>query len=396
LTRLAILASHPVQYYAPLFRGLAKHTDLHVFYAHQATPAQQAAAGFGTSFEWDVDLTEGYAHSFLRNVALDPGTDRFGGCDTPEIGARLKEGRFDAVLALGWHLKSMIQGILAAKRLGMATLVRGDSHLHTPRSTLKRLIKAATYPHLLRVFDAVLYVGTHNRTYFEHYSYPSKRLFHSPHCIDTERFAMGATARARATIRNRFGIRDDEHVVLFAGKLLPFKRPLDVVEALGVIAKDGRHIRMMIAGSGPLETEVRNRADQLGVCVTFLGFQNQTEMPAAFAAADLLVLPSNGRETWGLVCNEALACGLPIIVSDKVGCAPDLAADGIVGRAFPLGDIMGLAAAIEACIATPATREDIKRLSNAHSIDVARAGIMDALTFLVLSEKTEVSSVDIK
>src|SRR5262245_41269569 len=126
LIRLAVLTSHPVQYYAPLFRELAKAVDLHVFYAHRASPAEQAQAGFGTPFEWDVDLTSGYAHTFLENVARRPGTDRFSGCDTPRIGCLLREGRFAALLVMGWHLKTYLQGTLAARRLGIPVMVRSD------------------------------------------------------------------------------------------------------------------------------------------------------------------------------------------------------------------------------------------------------------------------------
>ena len=126
-SRLAICTSHPIQYYAPLFRELAGRTEIEVFYAHSATPKDQADAGFGRAFEWDVDLLSGYPHRFLTNVAARPGVDHFGGCDTPEIGARLSEGAFDAVLVLGWNLKSSIQAILAAKRLRLPVLIRGDS-----------------------------------------------------------------------------------------------------------------------------------------------------------------------------------------------------------------------------------------------------------------------------
>ena len=194
--RLAVLTSHPVQYYAPLFRELAERVDLHVFYAHNATAEQQAAAVFGKAFNWDVDLTSGYAHSFLHNVATRPGTDSFGACDTPEIADRLWSGGFGAVLALGWHLKSMLQGIFAAKRLGIPVMVRGDSQLGTPRGAVKTAVKRVTYPALLRVFDAALYAGQRNFDYFRHFGYPAARLFHSPHCVDTERFAASATPQA--------------------------------------------------------------------------------------------------------------------------------------------------------------------------------------------------------
>jgi glycosyltransferase involved in cell wall biosynthesis len=379
LTRLAILASHPVQYYGPLFRVLAKRIDLHVFYAHRALPDEQGAAGFGTAFEWDVDLTEGYSNSFLLNVAHCPGIDRFSGCDTPEIGQRIKEGRFDAVLALGWHFKSMIQGIVAAKRLGLRTFVRGDSQLATPRSKVKTLLKAVTYPYLLQIFDAALYVGTHNRAYFEHYGYPSARLFYSPHCIETDRFAAGTNTQVRASTRNRFGIVEDEHVCLFAGKLLPFKRPLDVVEAVALLRAKGIKASVMVAGSGPMADEMQTRAASLNVPLYDQGFVNQSQMPSVYASSDVLCLPSTSHETWGLVCNEALACGLPIIVSDQVGSAPDLAGDNLVGRIFKMGNIDDLANALADSITKPAPKDAIAFVSSAFSMEKASDGIIEAL-----------------
>jgi glycosyltransferase involved in cell wall biosynthesis len=384
--RLAILTSHPVQYYAPLFRELAEHVDLHVFYAHNATAEQQAAAGFGQAFNWDVDLLSGYAHSFLHNVAIRPGADSFGGCDTPDIPNRLRNGGFEAVLALGWHLKSMLQGIFAAKRLGIPVIVRGDSQLATPRGAVKTAVKRVTYPALLRVFDAALYVGQRNFDYYRHFGYPAARLFHSPHCVDTDRFAGSATPQARMELRSRLGIRNDEKVALFAGKLVPFKRPVDVVEAVAQVMQKGVPARLLVAGSGPMEADVRARAQALGVTIDFLGFQNQTEMPSAYAAADLMVLPSTGRETWGLVCNEALACGTPIVVSDQVGCAPDLAKNGLVGRSFSMGNINELADACAATLANPPSSAAIRAMSKRFSIHRAVGGIVEGVE-MVLSKR---------
>ena len=240
--RLAIVASHPIQYHAPLFRELARRLDLTVFYAHRATPVDQASAGFGVGFEWDVDLLSGYEHAFLCNLAKRPRLDRFGGCDTPEIGARLAEGHFDAVLVLGWHVKTYLQAGLAAKRLGLPLLARGDSHLATPRPTVKKAVKAIAYPAFLRLFDAALYVGKRSRAYWRHYRYPAGRLFFSPHCVDTEWFAVRATEAARVALRARLGLADEAKVVLFAGKLVPFKRPLDLVSAAARLKAEGREM----------------------------------------------------------------------------------------------------------------------------------------------------------
>ena len=375
--RLAIITSHPVQYYAPLFRELARTIDLHVFFAHDATPAQQAAAGFGAAFRWDVDLLSGYAHSFLRNVAADPDANRFGGCDTPEIGARLRAGRFDTVLALGWHLKSQVQGIAAAKRQGLPVMIRGDSQLGISRSPAKRAAKALAYPLLLRTFDAALYVGARNRDYYRHYGYPEKRLFHSPHAIDTDWFAARAGAAVRTEKRAQLGLGDDDRVVLFAGKLLPFKRPLDAVAAVAGLRQGGVPARLMIAGSGELSDALNAEARRRDVPVLDLGFLNQSEMPAAYAAADALILPSDGGETWGLVCNEALACGTPIVASDEAGCAPDLC-EGEVGRHYPGGDTVAATGALAALFREPPKPAAIAAVSERFSLRRAAAGVIDS------------------
>lgn len=380
--RLAILTSHPIQYYAPLFRELAKHLDIEVFFAHKATPGQQAAAGFETEFDWDVDLLEGYPHTFLRNDARNPGTSRFSGYDTPEIAGMLANGRFGALLITGWHLRCYWQAIWSAKRLGIPILVRGDSQLETPRSGVKRLVKQVAYPVFLRLFDAALYVGQRNRAYYERYRYPVQKLFYSPHCVDTARFAAGASKVARISFRAQMGIKDADQVALFAGKLVEFKRPLDLLEAASVLRVKGVPIQVMVAGSGPLERELEVRAETLRIPLHLLGFQNQTQMPAAYAAADVLVLPSNGRETWGLVCNEALACGTPIVVSDAAGCSPDLALDNVAGRAFPMGDIGSLSTTLGQILESPPSPEGIHRVSEAYSIQSAIAGITSALAML--------------
>jgi glycosyltransferase involved in cell wall biosynthesis len=376
--RIAIISSHPIQYHAPLFRKLALHLDLQVFFAHQATPVEQAKAGFGVDFDWDVDLLSGYAHEFVPNVARRPGLDLFSGCDTPEIGARLQGGSFSAVLVQGWHLKTYLQAIAGAKRLGIPVLARGDSQLLTPRSPLKRAAKSIVFPGFLRLFNAALYVGERSRVYWTHYGYPQSRLFFSPHSVDTEWFGLRSTTDARKGLRARLGIPPEKKIALFAGKLVPFKRPLDVIAAAAWIGRQGHDLGVLVAGAGPLETAMTTTAKAAGVTLYMLGFCNQTEMPGVYAAADVLILPSDGRETWGLVANEALACGLPIILSDAIGSAPDLAADGLAGRVFPVGDVVALAEAIGQLLDNRPRPEAIAGKSAAYSLERAADGILQA------------------
>jgi glycosyltransferase involved in cell wall biosynthesis len=376
--RLAVVVSHPVQYQAPLFRTLAQRFDLTVFFAHRATPEDQAAAGFGVGFDWDIDLLSGYAHEFLVNTAKRPGVELFAGCDTPEIGARLAAGGFDAVLLFGWHLKSYLQTLVTAKRLGLPVLVRGDSHLLTPRSTAKKAIKSILYPPFLRLFDGALYVGSRSRAYWTHYRYPETRLFFSPHCVDTEWFAARATLDSRIALRDRLGLTSNCPALLFAGKLMAFKRPLDLVAAAARLRADGRNVAVLAAGAGPAEAELQAAARAAQVPLHALGFCNQNSMPAVYAAADILVLPSE-HETWGLVANEALACGRPVVLSNAVGAAPDLVGDGRAGRMFPLGDVGALAEAIADVLTLPSASEAIAAKSRMYSLAAAADGIEAAL-----------------
>lgn len=378
MTRLAILASHPVQYYGPLYRELAGRIDLEVLFAHRATPAEQAKAGFGVAFDWDLDITAGYPHRFLTNVSKTPGVDRFSGCDTPEIGARLEQGGFSALLVHGWHLKSSLQGIWAAKRRGLPVLVRGDSHLATPRSLLKRAVKAATFPALLRVFDAALHVGQRSRAYYEHYHFPPHRLFFSPHCVDTVWFKERATDWERLRLRAQLGVGESTKLVLFAGKFVEGKRPHDLIMAVASCRSEGLNVEVLMAGDGVLRASLGAAAKAADVPLHLLGFCNQTDMPAAYAAADCIILPS-AHETWGLVVNEAIACGRPAIISDACGCADDLVGNGAAVRSFPVGDVPRLAAAIMSLFSNPPRSEAIAALSDAYSLAAAAKGIITAL-----------------
>ncbi len=390
--KLGLLTTHPIQYQAPWFRALAKRLDLEVFFAHRPDAAQQGE-GFGKLFQWDVDLLSGYQHRFLQNVAKNPSPNQFFGCDTPEIaeivqkaeGGRqnvessnqksgspsafsllLSPGRFDAFIVCGWYVKSYWQAVRACRRAGVPVLVRGDSQLGTPRSLLKRCFKYFPYHLLLRQFDGFLSVGQRNRQYLSHYGVPENRISFVPHFVDNEWFATKAdiARKQKAEIRKRWRIPEDAFVPLFIGKFIPKKRPMDlIVAARRLFSSDSLHLssissplHLLFVGSGELGAQLRQLctstfdAESPGSQpstlnshlasrppTSFAGLLNQSELPAAYAAADVLVLPSES-ETWGLVVNEAMACGLPAIVSSAVGCAPDLIEEAKTGFTFPVGD----------------------------------------------------------
>ncbi|MGI8960854.1 MAG: glycosyltransferase family 4 protein [Bryobacteraceae bacterium] len=341
---VGILASHPIQYQAPWFRSLGRELDLEVFFAHRPD-AEEQSVGFGGAFEWDVDLLSGYQHSFLANRAQRPNSSHFFGCDTLELSNLIKRERFNAFIVSGWNLKTYWQAVRACRRERIPVLVRGDSQLTSSTAHLKRIAKQLTYPFMLRQFDGFLSVGSRNRAYLRHYGVADQKIFFVPHFVDNEWFALSAEEAlpGRAEQRMRWGAGPRTLIALFVGKFVQKKRPHDLLRAVGLVRDSNIDVMAVLVGSGELENDLRAAASDLGVRVAFEGFRNQTELPHYYAASDVLVLPSDGGETWGLVVNEAMACGRPAIVSDAVGCARDLIEESRTGFTFPCGDTAALA-----------------------------------------------------
>lgn len=387
MRRLAIVASHPIQYQAPWFRALARACELDVLFCHRQDARGQGEAGFDRDFEWDVPLTGGYRSQWLDNVSRQPGVGHFGGCDTPGVEAVLAAGRYDACVVSGWYLKSYVQAIRACRRIGVPVLVRGDSQLDGERSALKRAAKYLPYRWFLARIDAHLYVGAANKAYLQHYGVPEHRLFFVPHVVDSTWFAREAararTSGVRAELAAALGLDSETAVVLFCGKLIDKKRPADLVRAVEELAARGERVRGVFVGSGPLEADLRRLVERTHAPVSFAGFQNQSRMPAWYAMADVLALPSES-ETWGLVVNEAMSCGVSAVVSDRVGSSRDLVDDLLTGRRFPCGDVRALAEAIAATLRTRRDRpRDVQaalvKTMHAFGLERAVTGVLDAV-----------------
>lgn len=386
--KLAIVATHPIQYYAPWFAHLARGTglELRVFYLWDFGVADRMDEGFGVPVRWDIPLLQGYDHEFVKNRSPWPGTDHFFGLWNPGLPRRLREFAPGAVLLTAYNYATF--GLLLARwsRDGAPLIFRGDSHRLVLRSGPIGAAKRALVANVFRRFSAFLYVGSANRDYFSHHGVPDARLFHAPHAVDNSRF-MGqrdeAEADARAW-RRELGIAKEHRVVLFAGKFEEKKRPLDLLRAFVGANIDGASL--LFVGSGPLDRELR--AGAAGHRRVYVApFQNQSLMPRVYAAADLLVLPSYGpSETWGLAVNEAMCMGRPAIVSDHVGCARDLVISGETGLVFRAGDIGALRDALQTALQDDARLkrwgEAARRRVEVFSYDKATAGLLSALEFV--------------
>ena len=381
--RLVAVETHPIQYKAPLFRKLAAdpRLDLTVFFALVPDAAQQGA-GFGVAFEWDQPLRAGYRSETLANRAKRPSATAFAGCDTPEIGARLRELRPDAVLVNGWVAKTCLQALWACKRLGIPCLVRGESNLLRRRAAWKHALHGL----LLRQYAGWLAIGSANREFYRFHRCPEERIFWAPYAVDNAFFAAQAAARAgrRSELRAAFGIPADAVVFLFAGKLEAKKRPTDLLAAVARLPVDLKsRVHVLVAGDGPLRGECERCARAENLPVAFAGFLNQSRLPDAYAAADVLVLPSDAGETWGLVVNEAMASGRPAVVSRAAGCCADLVVENETGRACGCGDVAGLAEILGGYVRDPAAaaRQGAAAAERvrAFSLETAAAGIVAAV-----------------
>lgn len=338
--RLGFVVTHPIQYFVPLYQRLAGRSDVEikVFFTWHAGSAAVEDRGFGQNIQWDISLTDGYAFDLVPNVSSSPGPYGFFGLINPSLLKRVLAWRPDVVHISGWAWLSHLQLLHALHRRGVRTLFFGDSHLldgglSGPRWWLKAAL-------LRRVYswpNGLLVAGAANRAYFERFGVPAAKLYRCPHSIDVARFAdpTGQCERDALQWRRELGIAPAQTVLLYAGKFEAKKRPADLMRAVMRLAD--QRLVLVLVGAGELQAEIDAIAAAAPSRFRVLPFQNQGRMPTVYRLGDIFVLPSAYGESWGLAVNEALACGRPVVVSDRVGCAADLV-DASCGRVFAWND----------------------------------------------------------
>jgi glycosyltransferase involved in cell wall biosynthesis len=387
MMRLAVVTTHPIQYQVPWLQRLAARDgiELQVYFAMLPDSAEQGRE-FGVAFAWDLPLLDGYRYTVLENRARNPSLTAFKGCDTPQIYREIRRGRFDAVIVNGWVAKTCLQALLACRWSGTPCIVRGEANGLRPRAFWKRWLHRV----LLAQYSAYLSIGSNNRDYYRASGVAAERIFDTPYCVDNDRFGMAANAWRRDPGHDqlcaRFGLSPEKPTFLFSGKFVDKKRPGDIVEATRQLFEAGTtDFQVMMVGDGPLADELRAKSE--GLPIHFTGFLNQSEITAAYAVANCLLLPSDHGETWGLVVNEAMACGLPALVSKQVGCAIDLVEPGLTGDTFACGDVGALSALMGHYAGEPALLETMgaearRRVFADYNFDRVVDGVVAASRFV--------------
>jgi len=384
--RVAYLVSHPIQYQAPFLRRLAAHPQirLQVLFMDDQGARTYRDPEFGVAVQWDIPLLEGYPWRVLRNRS--PWRDGAHGLRFvhPDILGILRRERYNALIVHGYTHATEWMAFAAARLTRTPLLLRGESTLlgRPPswQGALKRRVRAA----LFRQVQGVLAIGALNHAFYRAHGIPENRIFFTPYAVDNDRFLTEAQRfRGRKEeLRAQLGWPTDRPVILVAGKLIPRKRPRDVLDAYAVLVRDIPST-LAFLGEGSERLRLEAVAAQRGLAgMHITGFVNQSEISRYYAAADVLVQAS-GFETWGLTVNEGMCFGLPVVASDMVGAAFDLVRPGENGFVYPVGDVQALARALRGVLSDPVGRARMgdrsRDLVAAYSYEADVRGVLEAL-----------------
>jgi glycosyltransferase involved in cell wall biosynthesis len=336
---VAIISSHPIQYNAPLFALLAKSKliDIKVFYTWSQSKDALFDKDFGKTIQWDIPLLEGYTYEFVENVSKNPGPGSFRGIVCPTLNQKIKDWGAEALLVYGWNYQAHYQAMKYFKGK-VPVWFRGDSTLLDETGGMKQMLRRMILRFVYRKADYAFFVGENNRQYYLKHGFRASHLYFAPHAIDNRRFGdpSGEMRRDAEKWRTELGIGSDDIAVLFVGKFEPKKNPLLLIGA--GLKLQSKSVHYVFVGNGALEQQMKDLTTGNNK-FHYLPFQNQSKMPVVYHLGDILALPSQGPgETWGLVVNEAMACGKAILVSDKSGCAIDLVKPGENGYIMASGD----------------------------------------------------------
>lgn len=385
--RVAVINTHPIQYFAPLYAALDQAEDLEITALYLSDFSMRGAhdRDFGRAVSWDIDLLGGYASKFVgrNHKTIEP----YGFFSTiaPELFGELSRKRYDAVWIHGHGYASKMVALLAARLKGIPVFMRGETHLGLPAAGLKAKLRRPLMGALYHQCAGLLAIGTANRAFYRSLGIPDERISTVPYTVDNRRFveASRIDAAERTEMRARLGVSDDAPIILYASKFQRRKRPDDLIAAFLKMRANGSNAHLVMVGSGEMEAELHAAAAASGDAnVHFPGFFNQRDLPRVYAASEVFVLPSD-EEPWGLIVNEVMCAGLPVVVSDAVGCVADLVHPGVNGATFPPRDVDALADALASILADPAKRVEMgaasRRIIDHWSYRECLTGLREAL-----------------
>lgn len=350
-TKVSYYLSHPIQYFSPLLKEMAKEFDLHVYYFSDASIKGNTDVGFGKEVKWDIPLLEGYTSTFLKNYSKRKSlSNRMWDVINPAVIKTIRNNDSKIVIVNGWSYFSNLLAIVTAKLSGKKVWLRAENplnqELHKSRRSLwvkKIILKKLLFPFIHKF----LYIGLQSKQFFKCYGVPASQLVYTPYAVDNDWFQQeAARLKNKEQVKEQLGLPPGKDIILFTGKYIEKKRPLDLLRAFRLL--DSPSSALVMVGEGVLRNEMEGYIRDNKLQDVFLtGFINQSEIVKYYAAADVFVMCSGVGETWGLSVNEAMNFSLPVVVSTTCGCAADLVSDNCNGFLFGEGDVEGLAGAVK-------------------------------------------------
>ena len=344
--RVLLVSSHPVQYASPLFRRMEQHPNLDITVAFCSLQGAEAGIDpdFGVEVQWDIPLLNGFRWVLIPNKSLRPGLGRFFGLFNPGLWTLVNQAEFDAVVVYTGYMCASFWIVAAAAKLRKIALLFGtDATSLAPRSynRLKVEVKRKVLPHIFRMATVALAPSTATADYLRSLCVREDRIVTIPFVVDNDFWTIRAAEVNRKQVRATWGVGETEPVVLFCAKLQPWKRPQDALKAFA--QANIQNARLIMAGEGPMRAALEAEARQLKIAdrVKFLGFVNQSQLPALYTSADVMVLPSEYDPCPVVVC-EAMLCGCPVILSDKIRGRFELVQPGETGFIYPCRDVQAL------------------------------------------------------
>jgi glycosyltransferase involved in cell wall biosynthesis len=361
--RVLTIASHPVQYGAPLFRLMARHPklDFQVAYCSLRGAESGYDPEFGANVQWDVPLLDGYKWTHIPNRGN--GTESFWAWRNTGLWKFVRQGEFDAVIShIGYMRATFWIAYFAARSRRIPFLFGTDASRIEPRdeSKVKLALKKILWPAVFSLAGQILTASSAGRDLIISLGFPPDRVSMTLITVDNDWWLAQATAIDRDDARKSLGFAPTEKIILFCAKLQPWKRPMDLLHAFASAAIP--NAKLVFAGDGAQRTELESEAAARGISekVQFLGFVNQSQLPRLYKSADLMVIPSH-YEPFGLVVNEAMLCGCPVIASDRVGAVRDLITHAETGFVYPCGQTDALAPLLQLVLSGPTRLASIRQ-----------------------------------
>jgi glycosyltransferase involved in cell wall biosynthesis len=343
--KIAVINSHPIIYFTELYKEINKHPKIEItaiFFSDGGFFDQ----GFNQKVQPERSLLAGYQTIFCGKDYRGKKQHNFFSLICPSVWRTIRDTDFDVVWFHGYNYAAYLIAFLASMYYGKVIFYRSETHEKLIRKSIRRKVRDFFLKILFRRVDGFLAIGTLNRRYYESLGVSPNDVALVPYTTNNERFGEvqpGAKSVLGGFVRSEIAGPN----ILYCAKFISRKHPETILRAMAHLQAVGIGCNLIMAGNGPILDEMKRLSECLNLNrVFFPGFISQKELPTLYNECDLFIHPSED-EPWGLVINEVMAAGLPVIIGEDMGCAPDLVLDGVNGYALSATDAEAVAAKIK-------------------------------------------------